>query len=200
MPVHRAPTGIRGLTVLDVNTRCWLSTITASIWFRNRWMWIPSKRKKKEEPNNRFKNLWITKQQQIFEKLCLYILFFSVYNKCGLGGRIPDPTVLLPLYFKHILLEGSLEPKTIGCSVNTKLAIACWHKSKMLHECIGVTLCRTSKQSSYVHFSRSFSYSTTSITRFSSWRCFLIRKRGNKVVLNLGKRKRLLRHIAELLF
>ena len=30
-PVHRAPTGIRGLTVLDVNTRCWLSTITASI-------------------------------------------------------------------------------------------------------------------------------------------------------------------------
>ena len=30
-PVHRAPTGICGLTVLDVNTRCWLSTITASI-------------------------------------------------------------------------------------------------------------------------------------------------------------------------
>ena len=30
-PVHRAPTGIRGLMVLDVNTRCWLSTITASI-------------------------------------------------------------------------------------------------------------------------------------------------------------------------
>ena len=30
-PVHRAPTGIRGLTVSDVNTRCWLSTITASI-------------------------------------------------------------------------------------------------------------------------------------------------------------------------
>ena len=30
-PVHRAPTGIRGLTVLDVDTRCWLSTITASI-------------------------------------------------------------------------------------------------------------------------------------------------------------------------
>ena len=29
-PVHRAPTGIRGLTVLDVDTRCWLSTITAS--------------------------------------------------------------------------------------------------------------------------------------------------------------------------
>ena len=29
--VHRAPTGIRGLTVLDVDTRCWLSTITASI-------------------------------------------------------------------------------------------------------------------------------------------------------------------------
>ena len=30
-PIHRAPTGIRGLTVLDVDTRCWLSTITASI-------------------------------------------------------------------------------------------------------------------------------------------------------------------------
>ena len=30
-PVHRASTGIRGLTVLDVDTRCWLSTITASI-------------------------------------------------------------------------------------------------------------------------------------------------------------------------
>ena len=30
-PVHRAPTGIRGLTVLDIDTRCWLSTITASI-------------------------------------------------------------------------------------------------------------------------------------------------------------------------
>ena len=30
-PVHWAPTGIRGLTVLDVDTRCWLSTITASI-------------------------------------------------------------------------------------------------------------------------------------------------------------------------
>ena len=30
-PVHRAPTGIHGLTVLDVDTRCWLSTITASI-------------------------------------------------------------------------------------------------------------------------------------------------------------------------
>ena len=30
-PVHRAPTGIRGLTVLDADTRCWLSTITASI-------------------------------------------------------------------------------------------------------------------------------------------------------------------------
>ena len=29
--VHRAPTGIRGLTVLDVDTQCWLSTITASI-------------------------------------------------------------------------------------------------------------------------------------------------------------------------
>ena len=30
-PIHRAPTGIRGLTVLDVDTQCWLSTITASI-------------------------------------------------------------------------------------------------------------------------------------------------------------------------
>ena len=30
-PVHRAPTGIRGLTVLDVDTRCWLSTNTDSI-------------------------------------------------------------------------------------------------------------------------------------------------------------------------
>ena len=29
--VHRAPSGIRGLAVLDVNTRCWLSTITVSI-------------------------------------------------------------------------------------------------------------------------------------------------------------------------
>ena len=47
-PVHRAPTGICGLTVLDVDTRCWLSTITASISFRNSWMWIPSKRKKED--------------------------------------------------------------------------------------------------------------------------------------------------------
>ena len=30
-PVHRAPTGIRGPTVLDVDTRCWLSTTTSSI-------------------------------------------------------------------------------------------------------------------------------------------------------------------------
>ena len=30
-PIHWAPTGIRGLTVLDVDTQCWLSTITASI-------------------------------------------------------------------------------------------------------------------------------------------------------------------------
>ena len=30
-PIHRAPTGIRGLTVLDVDTQCWLSTMTASI-------------------------------------------------------------------------------------------------------------------------------------------------------------------------
>ena len=30
-PIHRAPTGICGLTVLDVDTRWWLSTITASI-------------------------------------------------------------------------------------------------------------------------------------------------------------------------
>ena len=30
-PVHQAPTGIRGLTGLDVDTRCLLSTITASI-------------------------------------------------------------------------------------------------------------------------------------------------------------------------
>ena len=30
-PVHRAPTGIRGLMVLDVDTQCWLSTITARI-------------------------------------------------------------------------------------------------------------------------------------------------------------------------
>ena len=30
-PVHRVPTGIRRLTVLDVDTRCWLSTITARI-------------------------------------------------------------------------------------------------------------------------------------------------------------------------
>ena len=30
-PVHRTPTEIRGLTVLDVDKRCWLNTITASI-------------------------------------------------------------------------------------------------------------------------------------------------------------------------
>ena len=30
-PVHWAPRGVRRLTVLDVDTRCWLSTITASI-------------------------------------------------------------------------------------------------------------------------------------------------------------------------
>ena len=30
-PIHRAPHGARGLTVLDVETRCWLNNITASI-------------------------------------------------------------------------------------------------------------------------------------------------------------------------
>ena len=30
-PTHRAPRGIRGLTVLDDETRCWLNSITASI-------------------------------------------------------------------------------------------------------------------------------------------------------------------------
>ena len=30
-PTHRAPNGMRGLTVLDDDTRCWLNTITASI-------------------------------------------------------------------------------------------------------------------------------------------------------------------------
>ena len=30
-PIHRAPHGARGLTVLDDETRCWLSNITASI-------------------------------------------------------------------------------------------------------------------------------------------------------------------------
>ena len=33
-PIHRAPHGARGLTVLDDETRCWLNDITASIWFR----------------------------------------------------------------------------------------------------------------------------------------------------------------------
>ena len=31
-PIHRAPHGTRGLTVLDDKTRCWLNNITASIW------------------------------------------------------------------------------------------------------------------------------------------------------------------------
>ena len=30
-PIHRAPHGARGLTVLDDETRCWLNDITASI-------------------------------------------------------------------------------------------------------------------------------------------------------------------------
>ena len=30
-PIHRAPHGARGLTVLDNETRCWLNNITASI-------------------------------------------------------------------------------------------------------------------------------------------------------------------------
>ena len=30
-PIHRAPHGARGLTVLDDETRCWLNNITASI-------------------------------------------------------------------------------------------------------------------------------------------------------------------------
>ena len=29
-PIHRAPHGVRGLTVLDDETRCWLNDITAS--------------------------------------------------------------------------------------------------------------------------------------------------------------------------
>ena len=33
-PIHRAPHGARGLTVLDDKTRCWLNDITASIWSR----------------------------------------------------------------------------------------------------------------------------------------------------------------------
>ena len=33
-PIHRAPHGARGLTVLDDETRCWLNDITASIWSR----------------------------------------------------------------------------------------------------------------------------------------------------------------------
>ena len=30
-PIHRAPHGARGQTVLDYKTRCWLNNITASI-------------------------------------------------------------------------------------------------------------------------------------------------------------------------
>ena len=30
-PIHRAPHGARGLTILDDETRCWLNDITASI-------------------------------------------------------------------------------------------------------------------------------------------------------------------------
>ena len=30
-PIHRAPHGARGLTILDDETRCWLNNITASI-------------------------------------------------------------------------------------------------------------------------------------------------------------------------
>ena len=30
-PIHRAPHGARGLTVLDDETRCWLNDITASV-------------------------------------------------------------------------------------------------------------------------------------------------------------------------
>ena len=30
-PIHRAPFGVRGLTVLDHETRCWLNNTTASI-------------------------------------------------------------------------------------------------------------------------------------------------------------------------
>ena len=30
-PIHRAPHGARGLTVLDDETQCWLNDITASI-------------------------------------------------------------------------------------------------------------------------------------------------------------------------
>ena len=33
-PIHRAPHGARGLTVLDYETRCWLNNTTASILFR----------------------------------------------------------------------------------------------------------------------------------------------------------------------
>ena len=33
-PIHRAPHGAQGLTVLDDETRCWLNNITASIWSR----------------------------------------------------------------------------------------------------------------------------------------------------------------------
>ena len=33
-PIHRAPHGTRGLTVLDDETWCWLNNITASIWSR----------------------------------------------------------------------------------------------------------------------------------------------------------------------
>ena len=33
-PIHRAPHGARGLTVLDDETRCWLNNTTASIRFR----------------------------------------------------------------------------------------------------------------------------------------------------------------------
>ena len=33
-PIHRAPHGARGLTVLDDETRYWLNDITASIWSR----------------------------------------------------------------------------------------------------------------------------------------------------------------------
>ena len=32
-PIHRAPHGARGLTVLDDKTRCWPNNTTASIWF-----------------------------------------------------------------------------------------------------------------------------------------------------------------------
>ena len=73
-PIHRAPHGARGLTVLDDETRCWLNNITASIWFRQYSSW--GSKRINLRPQSCLCLIWIMIPLQTTNRDC------NIYDKC----------------------------------------------------------------------------------------------------------------------